>query len=71
MSQNAAHLVGNLIPQVPVRQSVLSPRVPALAGRAAKLDSAVLQLGSRRVSSRHLLDRPGSLPTKGMAAPSR
>jgi Transposase zinc-binding domain len=60
MSETAAHLVDHVIPQVPVRQWVLSLPIPLrllLAGQP-ELMTPVLQV-VQRVLSRHLLEQAG------------
>jgi hypothetical protein len=60
MSQTAAHLVDHVIPQAPVRQWMLSLRIPLRALLAAhpELVAPVLQV-LRRMDTRHLLDDAG------------
>ena len=60
MSQSAAHLVGHVIPRVPVRQWVLSLPIPLTLLLAASpvLVTPVLQV-VHRVITRHLLEQTG------------
>ena len=60
MSQTAAHLVDHVIPQVPVRQWVLSLPIPLrlLLAAQPELVTPVLQV-VQRVVARHLLDGVG------------
>ncbi len=60
MSQTAAHLVEHVIPQVPVRQWVLSLPIPLrlLLAAQPELVTPVLQV-VQRVVTRHLLDHAG------------
>ena len=55
MSQTAAHLVGHVIPHMPVRQWVLSLPLRVLLAAQAQLVTPVLQV-VQRVITRHLLD---------------
>ncbi len=66
MSQTAAHLVDHVIPQVPVRQWVLSLPIPlrVLLAAQPELVTPVLQV-AHRVVTRHLLDRAGLGPDEG------
>lgn len=63
MAQTAAHLVGHVIPHVPVRQWVLSLPIPLrlLLAAQPKLVTPVLQ-GVHRVITRHLLGQAGLKP---------
>ena len=58
MSETAAHLVDHVIPQVPVRQWVLSLPIPLrlLLAAQPELMTPVLQV-VQRVLSRHLLEQ--------------
>ncbi len=60
MAQTAAHLVGHVIPHVPVRQWVLSLPIPLrlLLAAQPKLVTPVLQV-VHRVITRHLLGQAG------------
>ena len=60
MAQTAAHLVDHVIPHVPVRQWVLSLRIPLrlLLGAQPELVTPVLQV-VQRVITRHLLGQAG------------
>jgi hypothetical protein len=60
MSETAAHLVDHVIPQVPVRQWVLSLPIPLrlLLAAQPELMTPVLQV-VQRVLSRHLLEQAG------------
>ena len=60
MSRTAAHLVEHVIPQVPVRQWVLSLPIPLrlLLAAQPELVTPVLQV-VQRVVTRHLLDGVG------------
>ena len=60
MAQTAAHLVGHVIPQVPVRQWVLSLPIPLrlLLAAQPQLVTPVLQ-AVQRVITRHLLGQAG------------
>ena len=63
MAQTAAHLVDHVIPQVPVRQWVLSLPIPLrlLLAAQPKLVTPVLQV-VHRVITRHLLGQAGLKP---------
>jgi ribosomal protein S27AE len=66
MSQTAAHLVDHVIPQVPVRQWVLSLPIPLRLLLAAQPELVTPVLGVvQRVLERHLLDVAGLVGGEG------
>ena len=66
MSQTAAHLVDHVIPQVPVRQWVLSLPIPLRLLLAAQPELVTPALGVvQRVLERHLRESAGPVGGKG------